>query len=107
MQAGGTLGKEHKWERQRRKQSLCFTQAGETPFQQLCSLWAVAAKAWEGVWHQRHFLFPFKAESHGEAIRRLLLPKGWCCSEPPWADFLMLPAGLAAVSCRDGMGTCS
>lgn len=79
---------------------------GETPFQQLCSPWAVAAKGCgEGVWHKRHFWFPFKAENHGETSMRLPLPKGCCCSQSSWADFLLLPAGWAVVFWRNGIAT--
>lgn len=90
------------------KQSLCFPQAGRNTIPAALQPLGCGSKSCgEGVWHQRHFWFAFKAEIHGEGSRRLLLPKGCCCSQPPMADFLLLPAGLAVVSCRNGMGTWS
>lgn len=58
------------------KRVCASNRLGKRAFWHLCSLWAAAEKGHgEGVWHQRHFWFPFKAESQGRNQLKAAAPK--------------------------------
>lgn len=93
----GNPGKEQKG-RWGGEKSLCFTQVGgKTILAALQPLGFSNKRSWGRGLVQETFLVSLKSRKLGGSSTRL-------SSEPSWADFLLLAAGVAVGVCRDGTG---
>lgn len=104
----GDLGKEQEWEMGRRKEFVLQTGWGKEHSGISAASGLQQKKAMGKEFGTRDiFGFPSRQKVRVETSSKLLLPKHHCCSQPSWADFLLLPAGLDVPFWRNGMATSS